>query len=205
MPELKALILKTFFRFIIIFRFVDITKVNISPWHGLPLPAIRLPIRDRTEKYVVNPIVEFYIWFMTVQAKEFFLSLLGYAAQRGTDVEALCALAGVNLSALLKNDFSDVAPGNVERCWTIATDLCDDPLFGLHFGESLQIAALGVVGEIIKSSKTVGEALQTAISLVPLVTDKFTMAVSNKGTTSHLYLIANDDKKGLNLFEEQMS
>lgn len=134
-------------------------------------------------------MTEFYICFMTTQAKEFLLSLLAYSAQRGIVVEKLCALAEVNPEALLEYDFSEVTAEKVERLWKYASQKCDDPLFGLHFGESLQIAALGVVGEIIKSSNTVGEALQVAMSLVPLVTDRFTMELSNKRSTSTISLI----------------
>ncbi len=52
-----------------------------------------------------------------------------------------------------------------------------DKLFGLHFGESLQLPALGIVGEIIKSSETVGGALTIAASLTHLITSDFELEV----------------------------
>lgn len=61
--------------------------------------------------------------------------------------------------------------------WLVASKLCHDELFGLHFGESLQLAALGLVGEIIKTSETVGQAISVSASLTPLITDAITMEV----------------------------
>ena len=46
-------------------------------------------------------------------------------------------------------------------------------LFGLHFGESLQLAALGIVGQIIQNSRTVGEALTHAAGFHPFADESF--------------------------------
>src|SRR5690606_26511164 len=70
--------------------------------------------------------------------------------------------------------------------------LCDDPLFGLHFGESLQLAAIGAVGEIIKSSETVGQGLTLAASFTPVVTDLFSMEVKKEDETFVVRLVETD-------------
>lgn len=49
--------------------------------------------------------------------------------------------------------------------------MAHDPAFGLHFGEAATPAALGVVGQLIQSSRTVGEALTQGAALLPLLTD----------------------------------
>jgi AraC-like DNA-binding protein len=49
---------------------------------------------------------------------------------------------------------------------------------------------LGTVGEIVKSSRTVGEAVQIAASLVPFVTDLFTMEVIRSKRTFAIKFLA---------------
>ena len=104
------------------------------------------------------------------------LGLLAYGAQRDLSVEQLCALSGIDLSGLIESS-STISAKQQNDLWINACHLAKDPLFGLHFGESLQLAALGVVGEIIKSSATVGEAVNQAAALASLVTDLFVMEV----------------------------
>jgi AraC-like DNA-binding protein len=113
---------------------------------------------------------------MNPYQKQFTLGLLAYAAQRDLSVEHLCTLSGIELSAFLESS-SPISAKQHNDLWINACHLTKDPLFGLHFGESLQLAALGVVGEIIKSSATVGEAVNHAAALASLVTDLFEMRV----------------------------
>lgn len=105
------------------------------------------------------------------------LGLLAYAAQRDISAETLCKLAGTSL-ARIQDDGHPLAPEQAAAIWTNAIHLSNDPLFGLHFGESLQLSALGIVGEIIKSSNTVGDALTIAASLSHLITTAFTLEIS---------------------------
>jgi AraC-like DNA-binding protein len=109
--------------------------------------------------------------------KSLMLSLLAYAAQRDLPVEKICRLSNVTISEL--NDASrQLSKKQVIDIWMNAIALSGDPLFGLHFGESLQLVALGVVGEVIKSSRTVGEAITIAASLVHLITADFNMQIT---------------------------
>src|SRR5882762_5548853 len=114
---------------------------------------------------------------MEAHQRQFILGLLGYAVQKGVSPQQLCKLAQVNLEALQKEKADALTPKQTSDLWLHASRLCNDPLFGLHFGESLQLAALGVVGQIIQASNTVGDALTIANSLSYLVTDLFTMNV----------------------------
>jgi AraC-like DNA-binding protein len=114
---------------------------------------------------------------MTEQKKQFALGLIAYAVQRDVNAGELCKKANIDLPSLKKNPDVVLTRKQFEDLWHHASQLTKDPLFGLHFGETLQLSALGIVGEIIKSSRTVGEAIQMAASLTPLVTDLFSMEI----------------------------
>ncbi|HEY5746671.1 MAG TPA: AraC family transcriptional regulator [Chryseolinea sp.] len=126
---------------------------------------------------------------MEAHQRQFILSLLGYAVQKGVSPQPLCKQAQVNLEALQKGKAAALTPKQTNDLWLHASRLCNDPLFGLHFGESLQLAALGVVGQIIQASNTVGDALTIANSLSYLVTDLFTMNVKQGTKTFSIQLV----------------
>ncbi len=124
---------------------------------------------------------------MREQKRQFALGLLAYAAQRGASAVELCKFAGIDLDTLRLGE-AFPSPKQMNDLWRNACHLCNDPLFGLHFGESLQLAALGAVGEIIKSSENVGQAISIAASFTSAVTDDYTMEVEKqkKHFTIHL-------------------
>ncbi|GAB3329106.1 AraC family transcriptional regulator [Larkinella ripae] len=113
--------------------------------------------------------------------KRFVLSLLAYAAQKDVAPERLCHLSGLDLDGLKGKPEVAVTSKQVSDLWLNAVHLTGDPLFGLHFGESLQLAALGVVGQLVQSCATVGEALTQAAGAVHLITDLVRMEISHTG------------------------
>lgn len=113
---------------------------------------------------------------MEDQLKKFVMSLLAYAVQRDISPDALCSLSNITIDKLQKGR-EPLRQKQVDDLWLNATHLSKDKLFGLHFGESLQLSALGIVGEIIKSSETVGGALTIAASLTYLITAAFELEV----------------------------
>ena len=115
---------------------------------------------------------------MEDQHKQLALSLIAYAAQRDIPTDVLCKNANIDLRAIKKKEKYAITKKQFDDLWLYASRLAKDPLFGLHFGESLQLSALGVVGEIIKSSGTVGEGITIAASLTGVVTDLFKMEVT---------------------------
>lgn len=125
---------------------------------------------------------------MGEQQRHFVLSMLAYAVQRGVPAEHLCRISGIELKQLKRGPIA-LSRKQFYDLWQNAIHLCNDPLFGLHFGESLQLAALGVVGEIIKSSETVGQAISIAASLTETVIDAFSMEVSRSHKTFTLRLL----------------
>lgn len=123
---------------------------------------------------------------MKEQEKQLVLGLIAYCVQRGVSAEQLCALSNVDLDALKKKNETTFTSKQLLDLWKNASYLCDDELFGLHFGESLQLAALGMVGEIIKSSDTVGQAIQFACSLTPAITDLYTLGIIQEKKTFNI-------------------
>lgn len=106
------------------------------------------------------------------------LNLLAYATQKNLSAAQLCTLSDIELTALKKGENLTLTDKQIADLWLNATHLSHDPLFGLHFGETLQVAALGVVGELIRHSRTIGEALTHAVAFAHLITDIFVMDVT---------------------------
>lgn len=140
---------------------------------------------------------------MKDQQDQFALSLIAYAAQRDISAEELCKNANIDLAALKKKS-NFISDKQLDDLWLYASRLGKDPLFGLHFGESLQLAALGVVGEIIKSSNTVGEAITIAASLTHLITDLFKIEITQSEQVFTVHLIPKDQKEELDFTSRQM-
>ncbi|MCF6402252.1 AraC family transcriptional regulator [Chitinophaga filiformis] len=114
--------------------------------------------------------------------RHFVLNLIAYAALRDIPATQLCRLSGIELAALKADTGYAVSNQQLDALWQQASQLSEDPLFGLHFGESLQLSALGIVGEIIRTSDTVGMAVEKASSLAYLLTDLFRIVVESSGT-----------------------
>lgn len=125
--------------------------------------------------------------------KQLVLGMIAYAVQRDVDAAQLCKLSGIDLTALKKKNAAPVTAQQLQDLWLNASRLTNDPLFGLHFGEALQPAALGMVGEIIQSSATAGEALTHAAALTHLVTDQCRMEISRTAKTFTVRLLPATD------------
>ena len=103
--------------------------------------------------------------------RNFVMNLLAYAVQREVDIHELCKRSGIDFNELKKSEKVVFSEKQWNDLWHHVLLMTNDSLFGLHFGESLQLAALGVVGEIIKTSSTVGDALTQAAALSHMITD----------------------------------
>lgn len=115
---------------------------------------------------------------MTEQQRQLILALYGYAALREIHLTELSRSSGVDPRKLMNGDASSISREQIHELWLATSRASNDELLGLHFGESLQLGALGIVGEIIKSSKTVGDAIGIATSLTPFITDLYIMEVT---------------------------
>ncbi|HVU56637.1 MAG TPA: AraC family transcriptional regulator ligand-binding domain-containing protein, partial [Puia sp.] len=101
-----------------------------------------------------------------------------YAAQKEIPVDRLCRQAGVDLEALRSEQPFYLSLQQQNDLFEHAVKLSGDTLFGLHFGERLQLAALGIVGAVIRNSRTIGEALENCAAYSPILTDLFNLTVS---------------------------
>ncbi len=110
-------------------------------------------------------------------SKRLMLCLLAYAAERDLPAERIFQSASVDWKTLY-DDSIPITAEQIGHIWTECIRLSNDPLFGLHFGEALQLSALGVVGEVIKTSATVGSALELSFSLVSAITTTFDVSLT---------------------------
>lgn len=125
---------------------------------------------------------------------------MAYAAQRDLPLEKLCRLSGIELGVLTPGGAFEIGPKQFNDLWLNACHLSNDPLFGLHLGESLQLAALGTVGEIIKTSTTVGQGVEHAVALTPLITDLFGMTVERDAHAFTLRLHPDEHRRAASPF-----
>ncbi len=102
-------------------------------------------------------------------------ALLAYLAERDISPGYLCRLVGIKQAELDQEVFMPAI--QVNQLWANAIALSGDEHLGLHFGEYMQLAALGIIGQVLQSSRTVGEALRHAAERVGTLIDFFTMEV----------------------------
>jgi AraC-like DNA-binding protein len=126
--------------------------------------------------------------------RRFILALLGYAVHRGVDAQRLCDLSGIDLKELQLNEAIRYDGGTINSLWKNAAHLSNDPLFGLHFGESMQLAALGIIGQIVQTSNTVEDALMNAGAMTPLITDIFDMKLDRGKTHFTIHFLYDQSK-----------
>jgi AraC-like DNA-binding protein len=150
------------------------------PGMRLSFCANDLPIHDNVIFAYGNVARSMFLCAMEEYKRQFVLNLLAYVVQRDISPAELCRLSGLDLNALKKGTADPLTGKQVNDLWLNAVHLTKDPAFGLHFGESVQLSALGVVGQIIQSSKTIGEALTHAAQGIHLITDIFSMQVTRR-------------------------
>lgn len=114
---------------------------------------------------------------MSDYKKNLVVSLISYAAQQDIPADRLCGRAGIDLEALRTDQPVAISTQQQNDLFEGAVALSGDKLFGLHFGERLQLAALGIVGAVIRNSRTIGEALENCAAYTPLLTDLFDLTV----------------------------
>lgn len=84
-------------------------------------------------------------------------AVLEVAVLNGGDAQFLARKSGLNLQ-LLENPDTRVPFHTFKALMINAKEACDDPAFGLHFGEQTNFIDLSIVGLICQSVGTMGEA-----------------------------------------------
>lgn len=114
----------------------------------------------------------------------FIQSLLIYCISSGVEIEKLLADSSISKKIVANNYQGEISADQLEKLWKNAANFSRDSLIGFHFGTSMQLAALNIVGSIIQSSNTVKDALQIASSFVHLLTDLYTMRIDAGASTT---------------------
>jgi AraC-like DNA-binding protein len=100
----------------------------------------------------------------------FILGLLGYAASRGADRDALLARAGIDATALQDGD-TRLPYAQYVALMRAAKDATGDPALALHFGEAVDVSDISIVGLIGKASETMLDAFEQLNRYVRLIVD----------------------------------
>lgn len=83
--------------------------------------------------------------------------MLDFASSRGADRRALALRSGID-EAALKDPDSRIPFAIYIELMRQACALCDDPALALHYGESVDLAEVSIVGLIMNASETMADA-----------------------------------------------
>jgi AraC-like DNA-binding protein len=100
----------------------------------------------------------------------FILGLLGYAASRGADKDALLASAGIDPAALQDRD-TRLPYAQYVALMHAAKEATGDSALALHFGEAVDVSDISIVGLIGQASETMLDAFEQLNRYVSLIVD----------------------------------
>lgn len=109
------------------------------------------------------------------------LSMLHALGANGLDADALARAAGLDPAALAHPD-GRVPGAHMERLWGAAVRATGDPHLGLHLGAEAEAGPLSVVGYVLQSAATLGDALGAFAHYVTLFTDGLAVRVARPAT-----------------------
>ncbi len=84
--------------------------------------------------------------------------LIEVAAMKGANAQALALRADIDLAELADQD-NRIPLAKYTALMRAAKQMCNDPAFGLHFGELNDLAEVSIVGLIGNAAETMGEAM----------------------------------------------
>ncbi|MGO1596104.1 MAG: AraC family transcriptional regulator ligand-binding domain-containing protein [Sphingobacterium sp.] len=134
----------------------------------------------------------------------FLQALFVFCQERDLDSSRLASILGRNTEMLNAEELSPVTNRQMETLWMNIVRDSDNALIGLHFGETMQLAALSVIGQIIQTSNTVKDALEQACALVPLLTDLYTMRINEGPQTFTVSFKKNENLDDFPVYSQQM-
>ncbi|MBA8988758.1 AraC-like DNA-binding protein [Sphingobacterium soli] len=107
----------------------------------------------------------------------FLQALFLFCEERGIPMDKIAAFSNISLQELNTIPSYTISNQQLENIWKNIVKHSKNELIGFHFGATMQITALGVVGQVIQMSNTVKEALNHASSMIHLITDFYSMQV----------------------------
>jgi AraC-like DNA-binding protein len=136
--------------------------------------------------------------------RTFLQSLFLFCQDRNLDIKKIATLSGFSIIELNSNSKFEITNEQLENIWKNIVQLSNNPLIGLHFGTTMQIAALSVIGQIIQTSNTVKEALHHASAFIHLLTDFYTMQIEEQSKTFNVTFKKNDGFENFPIARNQM-
>ena len=117
-------------------------------------------------------------------AASLLIDFLGYLERQGVRTADVCRHANVD-PGIVDEPNSRVPASFMERLWSSGERLTGDPDLGLHSAEAYNPGALSIVGYVILSCRTTGQALDRLARYAPLLNEglRVTMTRGN-GTTA---------------------
>lgn len=119
------------------------------------------------------------------------LVALGAEAQ-GLDLRPMFEASAID-PAVLTQRGARVCARAVKRLWGAVVSRLDDPLFPLRLVEGLPFGSGDLLDYLIRSSPTVGAALENAIRFTPLMTNTERMRVVVSGREARIRLLTGPD------------
>ncbi len=98
------------------------------------------------------------------------IDFLGFLERQGHPLADVCRAAGID-AGIVHDPNSRVPASFMERLWALAETLTGNPDVGLHSAESYNPGALSIVGYVILSCRTAGEALDRLTRYAPLLNE----------------------------------
>lgn len=125
-------------------------------------------------------------------ATSLLIDFLGFLGRRGLAAETVCQAAQID-PAWVDDPNSRVPAAAMERLWAAAEQLTGDPDLGLHSAESYNPGALSIVGYVILSCRTAGEALERLARYAPLLNEGLQVRVEHNQDTTICSIGAAED------------
>lgn len=107
------------------------------------------------------------------------IDFLGFLGRRGFEAGAVCRAAALD-PRLLEEPDARVPASAMARLWAVAEQLTGDADVGLHSAESYNPGALSIVGYVILSCRTAGDALVRLARYAPLLNDGLRVSVTHE-------------------------
>jgi AraC-like DNA-binding protein len=117
-------------------------------------------------------------------ATSLFIDFLGYLGRQGLQLEDVCRAADLD-PRLGEEPNSRIVASAMDRLWTTAEQLTGDPDLGLHTAESYNPGALTIVGYVILSCRTAGDALDRLARYAPLLNEGLRVCVTRHDDSTH--------------------
>lgn len=124
----------------------------------------------------------------------FLRDVIYFAASRGVSPDAVCQSAGISSDLLTKPDEKVVGEIS-QKVWQTAEELLGDADIGLHLGEQIHPSTLGLVGFVMLSCATLGEALEKLIRYTNLLTDGVQGKLVKKGLLAEIEIEIIRDRR----------